>query len=149
MHGPPSPSYGSASAGGVPLPRAGIETDDGVYTVDVELEELIDFEAGGELPRVTPPEVGLPRLVAAAGAGSTVVAVLDRRPPLALSHDAGRTWREAGGGLPAGAAVAVAEADPDLVLYAARNRLYLSRDGGRFWRALAPELPEVKALAWL
>jgi hypothetical protein len=45
--------------------------------------------------------------------------------------------------------VAIAEHDPDLVLYAARNRLYLSRDGGRFWRALAAELPEIEAVALL
>ena len=31
--------------------------------------------------------------------------------------------------LPAGSAVAISAEDPDLVLYAARNRLYLSRDG--------------------
>lgn len=71
--------------------------------------------------------------------------MVDRRPPLVVSHDAGRTWRETGAGLPRGGrAVAVAEDDPDLVLYAARNRLYLSTDGGRFWRALTVELPEIE-----
>jgi hypothetical protein len=43
--------------------------------------------------------------------------------------------------------VALAEDDPDLVVYAARNRLYVSRDGGRFWQALTPELPEIVAVA--
>ncbi len=47
---------------------------------------------------------------------------------------------------PAGRAVAIGEDDPDLVLYAARNRLYLSTDGGLFWRALVIELPEIEAL---
>ena len=94
------------------------------------------------------PEVALPRVVATAAAGSTVVAVVDRRPPLAVSHDAGLTWREAGGGLPAGRAVAISDDNPDLVLYAARNRLYLSTDGARFWRALTPELPEIQAVAF-
>jgi hypothetical protein len=37
--------------------------------------------------------------------------------------------------------------NPDVVLYAARNRLYLSRDGGRFWRSLAVELPEIDAVS--
>jgi hypothetical protein len=37
----------------------------------------------------------------------------------------------------------VSEDDPDVVLYATRNRLYLSRDGGRFWRGLSLELPEI------
>ena len=117
----------------------------GVYAVDLETEEVVEHDA--PLSRVQPPPVELPLLVAAAESGSTVVAVLDRRPPLAVSHDAGRTWREAGGGLPTGRAVAIAPDDPDVVVYAARNRLYVSADGGRFWRALAPELPEIDAVA--
>ena len=67
-------------------------------------------------------------------------------PPLAVSHDAGVTWRESGRGLPPGRAVAVSADDPDLVLYATRNRLYVSRDGGRFWHGLALELPEIEAV---
>jgi hypothetical protein len=78
-----------------------------------------------------------------------VVAVVDRRPPLAISNDAGRTWHEAGGGLPAGFAIAIDEDNPDVMLYAGRNRLYLSENGGIFWRALVPELPEIQALAFL
>jgi hypothetical protein len=78
-----------------------------------------------------------------------VVAVIDRRPPLVVSNDAGRTGRESGGGLAPGRAVAVADDDPDLMLYAARNRLYLSEDGGRFWRALVVELPEIQAVTLL
>ncbi len=64
-----------------------------------------------------------------------------------VSHDAGRTWRESGRGLPAGRAVAVSDEDPDLILYATRNRLYLSRDGGRFWHGLAVELPKIEAVS--
>jgi photosystem II stability/assembly factor-like uncharacterized protein len=94
-----------------------------------------------------PVAVTLPLLVAAAACGSTVIAVLDRRPPLAISNDAGRTWREAGGGLPPGRAIAIADDDPDYAVYAARNRLYLSTNGGVFWRALAPELPEIEAVS--
>jgi photosystem II stability/assembly factor-like uncharacterized protein len=77
-----------------------------------------------------------------------VIAIVDRRPPLVVSHDAGATWHEAGGGLPPGRALAIAADDPDLVLYAARNRLYVSRDGGRFWTALVTELPDIRAVAW-
>ena len=124
--------------------RALVSTAYGVYAVDLETEELAEHDA--PLSPVATPPVELPLLVAAAESGSTVVAVLDRRPPLAVSHDAGRTWREAGGGLPAGRAVAIAPDDPDVVVYAARNRLYASTDGGRFWRALAPELPEIDAV---
>jgi hypothetical protein len=121
-----------------------VGTADGVFHVDLESEEIVGVETGMvEAEAVT---VELPRLVTAAQAGSTVVAVVDRRPPLVVSHDAGTTWHEAGGGLPSGTAVAIAPDDPDLVVYGARNRLYVSADGGRFWRALAPELPEIRAV---
>ena len=129
--------------------NAAVQTADGVYVVDVDAEEVVGFEAGRELEPPRTPALSLPRLVAAASSGSTVVAVLDRRPPVAVSHDAGSSWREAGAGLPPGRGVAIAEDDPDLVLYAARNRVYLSRDGGRFWLGLAFELPEIVAVQWL
>ena len=125
--------------------NAVVSTAYGVYGVDLETEEVREHEGAFAAP--PPTAVELPLVVAAAESGSTVVAVLDRRPPVAVSHDAGRTWRESGGGLPPGRAVAIAPDDPDVVVYAARNRLYLSTDGGRFWRALAPELPEIDAVA--
>jgi photosystem II stability/assembly factor-like uncharacterized protein len=96
-----------------------------------------------------PVETGLPRTVASAAAGSTVVAVVDSRPPVLVSHDGGRTWHESGRGLPPGFAVAVSDDDPDIVLFAGRNRLYLSRDGGRFWNPLAVELPDILAVELL
>ena len=126
---------------------AAVETVEGVLLVDTETETVLG--EGTELPEADAPPVELPRVVATAGSGSTVVALLDRRPPLALSNDGGRTWREAGGGLPPGFALAVAEDDPDRMLYAARNRLYVSTNGGVFWRSLEPELPDVVAVAWL
>lgn len=118
----------------------------GTYAVDVEEERVLGpVDTAVETERI---ELELPRVVAASASGSTVVAVVERRPPLVVSADAGTTWREAGGGLPAGFAVAVDPADPDRVLFAARNRLYLSSDGGRFWRSLAPELPDILAVRW-
>jgi len=126
---------------------AAVETVEGVVLVDLETEQLLG--ACTELPERDRPTVELPRVVAAARAGSTVVAVIERRPPVAVSHDAGQTWRETGGGLPAGFAVAVDESDPDRILYAARNRLYLSEDGGTFWRRLEPELADILALVFL
>jgi len=124
--------------------RALVRTVDGVFEVDLEEEVVL----GASAVEVEPQEVplSLPLVIAAAAAGSTVIAVVDRRPPLAVSNDAGRTWREAGGGLPPGRAIAIAEDDPDHVLYAARNRLYESRNGGVFWQALTPELPEIEAV---
>jgi hypothetical protein len=123
-----------------------VRTVVGVVELDVEAEAVLgELDAGVDHERL---ELGLPRLVAASAAGSTVVALVDRRPPLLVSNDAGETWREAGGGLPAGFDVAVDPADPDRVLFAARNRLYLSTDGCRFWRSLEPELPDIEAVAW-
>ncbi len=125
---------------------ARVRTVEGVFELDVENEAVLgetDVEVDHERP-----ELGLPRLVAAASVGATVVALVDRRPPLLISGDGGATWREAGGGLPPGFDVAVDPADPDRVLYAARNRIHLSTDGGRFWRSLEPELPDIEALAW-
>jgi len=126
---------------------AAVGTVAGVFLVDVETETLLG--EGREVPAAEPPAVPLPRVVAAARSGSTVVAVVERRPPLMLSHDGGLTWREAGGGLPPGFAVAVAEDDPDRMLYAARNRLYVSANGGVFWRSLPFELPDIHAVAWI
>ena len=128
---------------------AAVETPAGVYTVDAEADCVVDFVPGASLSELEPVRVSLPLLVAAAAEGSTVVAILDRRPPLAVSHDAGRTWRQAGGGLPPGRAIAIAEGDPDRILYGSTNRLHISLDGGRFWRSLEPELVEIERVAWL
>lgn len=124
--------------------RALVRTVDGVFEVDLEEEVVLGPSSDSVEPQEVP--LALPLLVAAAAEGSTVIAVVDRRPPLAISNDAGRTWREAGGGLPPGRAVAINADDPDHVVYAARNRLYESRNGGVFWQALTPELPEIEAV---
>ena len=73
--------------------------------------------------------------------------MVNARPPLVVSYDAGATWNESGRGLPPGRAVAIAGDNPDTMLFAARNRLYVSRNGGVFWEALALELPEIEAVA--
>jgi hypothetical protein len=126
---------------------AHVQTTDGLAVVDLEEEVVIELDPSRTIEAVPGPALSLPLVVASAAAGSTIVAVVGTKPPLVVSHDAGRTWRESGRGLPAGNAVAISPEDPDLVLYAARNRLYLSRDGGRFWRGLALELPEIQSVA--
>jgi hypothetical protein len=123
-----------------------VATVAGTWLVDLETEEVVVQVDEPVKPQAV--DVELPLLVAAAAGGSTVLAVVDRRPPLVVSHDAGHTWHETGGGLPKGTAVAVDEANPDRMLYAARNRLFVSADGGRFWRALVVELPEITAVAF-
>lgn len=126
---------------------AAVGTVAGVFLVDVEDETLLG--EGNEVPVTERPDVPLPRVVAAASAGSTVIAVVEHRPPLMLSNDRGATWREAGGGLPPGFAVAIAEDEPDRMIYAARNRLYVSANGGVFWRSLPFELPDIDSVAWM
>jgi hypothetical protein len=122
-----------------------VETRDGVFAVDLDTDEVEPWPGG--LERAPEPVLNLPRVVAAAAAGATVVAIVDAKPPLLVSHDAGVTWRQSGRGLPAGHAVAVFDEQPDVVVYAARNRLFLTRDGGVFWTALAVELPEIVAVS--
>jgi hypothetical protein len=124
--------------------NARVLTEAGAFAVDLETEDVEPAETFEPEP---PPELNLPRVLAAAAIGSTVVVVVDTKPPLLVSHDAGTTWQESGRGLPAGRAVAISADDPDLVVYAARNRLYVSHNGGRFWTALAAELPEITAVA--
>ncbi len=121
-----------------------VSTASGVFSVELETEEVEPFD--GELEPVDVLSLNLPRLVAAAASGATVFAVVDAKPPIIVSHDAGTTWRESGRGLPAGKALAISSDDPDTAIYAARNRLYVTHDGGVFWNALAVELPEIEAV---
>ena len=113
----PAARRATRARGGPARPAAGmralVRTVDGVFEVDLEEDVVL----GPSSEEVEPQEVplSLPLVVAAAASGSTVIAVVDRRPPLAVSNDAGRTWREAGGGLPPGRAIAIAEDDPDHV----------------------------------
>jgi len=121
-----------------------VTTVSGNFAVDLDEDDVEPWSGEPAVPMLL--ELNLPRLVAAAAAGSAVVAVVDTKPPLVVSHDAGSTWRESGRGLPAGRAVAISEDDPDVVLYATRNRLFISRDGGTFWSSLPVELPEIEAI---
>jgi photosystem II stability/assembly factor-like uncharacterized protein len=121
-----------------------VQTVVGAFAVDLESDEVEAWD--GHVERSRAPALNLPLLVAADASGSAVFAVVNTKPPLVVSHDAGVTWRASGRGLPAGVAVAILDDDPDVAVYAARNRLYLTRDGGVFWTALALELPEIVAL---
>ena len=121
-----------------------VATEAGSFAVDLDEEEIAPWE--GDVTPPPAPILNLPRVIAAAATGATVFAVVDTKPPLLISHDAGTTWRESGRGLPRGHAIAIADEDPDLAVYGARNRLFVTRDGGVFWSALAVELPEIRLL---
>jgi hypothetical protein len=128
----------------VQVTTALVATALGAALVDLESGEveLVDEDA----PTAGAADVSLPLLIAADQVGARIAAVVDRRPPLMLSDDTGLTWREAGGGLPAGTAVAIHPDVPDRMLFASESRLFLSGDGGRFWRVLEPELIGITAL---
>jgi hypothetical protein len=121
-----------------------VHTVDGALAVDLDDEEITTWS--GSTAQSEEIVLNLPRLVAAAATGAMVLAIVDAKPPLLVSHDAASTWHATGHGLPPGRAVALSEENPDVALYATRNRLYLSRDGGRFWAALTVELPEIEAI---
>jgi hypothetical protein len=121
-----------------------VATVAGSFTVDLETDEVEPWD--GDVSPPPAPVLNLPRVIAAAATGSTVVAVVDAKPPLLVSHDIGSTWRESGRGLPPGRAIAISDDDPDVLVYAGRNLLYVSRNGGVFWSALALELPEIERL---
>jgi hypothetical protein len=120
----------------------------GTVEVDLDEDEVVDVD-GVELAPAPEPAVDLPLVVATAAHGSTVVAVVNRRPPLVVSNDGGATWRETGAGLAPGVAIAISPDHPDLMVYATAERLHVSRDGGRFWTALAVELPAITSVAFV
>jgi hypothetical protein len=124
-----------------------VQTRDAVLTIDAD-EGVVDIDTGARLTRPPDIAVSLPAVRACVGSGSTLVALVDRKPPLVVSHDAGRTWHEAGSGLPKGRAIAIDEDDPDRILFAAPHRVWLSTDGGRFWESLVLDLPEIDAVAF-
>lgn len=136
-----------------PVVIAGCE--DGTYLVEVgasgEEDQLAGRQEGAAVERERPlglaPSWAADHVLDVDAGGSTIVLLLDRRPPLLVSRDSGQTWDERGAGLPPGRAVALGK-NPDHVLFGGRNRLFISGDGGRFWRAVAVELPEIHDVAW-
>jgi hypothetical protein len=129
--------------------------EDALYVVEVgtdaEEDELVERRPGEAVERSRRLELVPPwareTFLDVDAVGSTVVLVVDRRPPLLVSHDGGATWAERGAGVGRARAVAVGE-NPDDVLLATRNRLWVSVDGGVFWRSVGVELPEIVDVSW-
>ena len=65
-----------------------------------------------------------------------------------VSDDVGLTWREAGGGLPVGTAVAIDPDNPDRLLFASATRVYLSETAGSSGGASTLELIGITAVAF-
>jgi hypothetical protein len=126
--------------------KARVATALGCVAIDLESDDA--FLVDDEPPVADRVEVSLPLVIAASQAGSRIVAAVDRRPPLMISDDVGFTWREAGGGLPVGTAVAIDPENPDRLLLASATRVYLSESGGLFWRSLEVELIDITAVAF-
>jgi hypothetical protein len=126
--------------------EAHVATSLGCVAVDLETDEA--FLVDDDPPVADRVEVSLPLVIAATQAGSRIVAAVDRRPPLMISDDVGLTWREAGGGLPVGTAVAIDPENPDRLLFASGTRVYFSETGGLFWRSLDLELIDITAVAF-
>ena len=124
-----------------------VATADGTFGVDLDDAtrsmpgEPFDAAAGAR-------RSNLPRVVAAAAAGSTVVAVVDAPPADRSSRTTpARTWRESGRGLPPGRAIAVARTTPTRSSTRRATGSTSRATAGVFWDALAVELPEIEAVA--
>ena len=108
---------------------------------------LFASEDGGRSFAVVP---GLPQtsemtaLVAVAGSVDILAAVIDGRAM--ISHDGGRTWRDAGLGAGAPVDTIVTDATrPQRLWAAAGGRIALSDDQGSSWHSAGRSLPEARA----
>ncbi|MGI9658996.1 MAG: hypothetical protein ACR2OD_08805 [Gaiellaceae bacterium] len=130
------------------------DTGSGVYAVELRADgsEDVDARPGATMPprerdESLAPSWARSSLVDVDASGSTIVLLLQRRPPVLASYDGGGSWRERAGGVPIGVAIAVAD-NPDHVVMATETRLFVSLDGGQFWRSLETELDEITDVCW-
>ena len=80
--------------------------------------------------------------------GSRIVAAVDRRPPLMISDDVGLTWREAGGGLPVGTAIAIDRTIPTGCCSPRKRASTSRRTAGASGAASSSELIGITAVAF-
>jgi photosystem II stability/assembly factor-like uncharacterized protein len=111
-------------------------------------------DGGENWQNVTPPELEdwskISLIDASAIDENTAYIAIDRHrlndfsPRAYVTHDAGKSWREIGRGLPEGAYVKVVREDPAHpgLLYAGTSRgVHVSFDDGRRWQSLQLNLP--------
>jgi photosystem II stability/assembly factor-like uncharacterized protein len=101
-------------------------------------------------PRGLPDWSRVAQIDASPTSAGTALAAVDRhrmddfRPYVYITHDFGKTWREAAAGLPEGAWVGVVRQDPvraDLLFAGTSRGVYVSFDGGGGWQPLQLNLP--------
>ena len=101
-------------------------------------------------PRGLPDWSRVAQIDASPAAAGTAYAAVDRhrmdelRPHVFVTHDFGKTWREANAGLPEDAWVGVVRQDPvkaDLLFAGTSRGVYVSFDDGGSWQPLQLNLP--------
>lgn len=126
----------------------------GVHAVELHADgsETVDVRSGATMPpRDRDPSIApswaRASLIDLDASGSTVVLLLQRRPPVLASYDSGASWTERAGGVPIGVAIALGD-NPDRVVLATERRLYVSLDGAQFWHSLDTELDDITDVSW-
>jgi photosystem II stability/assembly factor-like uncharacterized protein len=110
--------------------------------------ELFTSEDGGRTYAVVPGlrEIGeMTALAAIPGSADILAAVIDGRAM--ISHDGGRTWRDAGLGDPAAPVdtIATDASQPRRIWATAGSRIVVSDDLGSGWHSIGRSLPEARA----
>jgi photosystem II stability/assembly factor-like uncharacterized protein len=112
-------------------------------------------DAGRSWHDVTPPHLAawshIDTIDASHADAATAYVAIDRHrldddgPAIAITHDGGRTWREAVTGLPSGNVNVVREDPlvPKLLYAGTEHGVFVSFDGGARWQSLQLNLPDV------
>jgi photosystem II stability/assembly factor-like uncharacterized protein len=163
----PEAPQSAACAGDVPIERAGACGYGVIATIapsPIEKDTVwigtdngriqITRNDGKTWQDVTPPKLAdwsrVAQIDASATSAGTAYAAIDRHrmedlhPYVYVTHDFGKTWREASAGLPDGASVNVVRQDPvrpELLFAGTQRGAFVSFDDGGSWQPLQIHLP--------